>query len=96
MRFLEKEITNYYNINSIIYYKLSSSSSALNKFSFIRVFASIKIVLLFASFLLLLLLDDDDVVGLVALLAVILKLRSLKLKVFLIDDDLLFRILCCY
>jgi hypothetical protein len=94
MRFLEKEITNYYNINSIIYYKLSSSSSALNKFSFLRVFASIKIVLLFASFLLLLL-DDDDVVGLVALLAVILKLRSLKLKVFLIDDDLLFRILCC-
>jgi len=50
-------------------------------------------------YLLLLLLDDDDVfinvVGLVALLAVILKLRSLKLKVFLIDDDLLFRILCC-
>jgi len=63
------------------------------------VFASIKIVLLFASFLLLLLDDDDvfiNVVGLVALLAVILKLRSLKLKVFLIDDDLLFRILCCY
>jgi len=29
MRFLEKEITNYYNINSLIYYKLSSSSSAL-------------------------------------------------------------------
>jgi len=57
MRVLEKEITNYYNYNSIIYYKLSSSSSAaLNKFSFLRVFSSIKI----ASFLLLLL-DDDDV-----------------------------------